>query len=227
MKKLLIPISGLVAAVAMVGCKGPEAWAEPQPTGSTPDSAKLREAKQFHPSTDVGVPPPAPTPNPQIWAQLVQNKGFASRVDPFALLAKERAFETDQLSERVFSMGSGWRYDFVPEEEKIIVPVIEPQPYRRLAGVIVADSILALIDMGDGQMQLIRPGQQIGEWKVVSIDSEKAILRRAGNKLPREVTVRLETPPNGVGFGPGGGGGGGSTGGGGTKPGLGNPGLGG
>jgi hypothetical protein len=223
MKKLVIPITGLIAAFAMVGCKGPEAWTEP--TAATPgDSATLREAKQFHPSTDVGVPPPTPAPNKEIWASLARGKGFSSRVDPFALQPRERAFETDQLSERVFSMGNGWRYDFVPAVETVVVPVVEPQPYRRLAGVIVADSILALIDMGNGQMQLIRPGQVIDGWTVVSIDSDKAILRRSGNRLPREVTVRLETAPSGGGFGPGGGGGGNGGGGGGTKPGLGNPG---
>jgi hypothetical protein len=68
---------------------------------------------------------------------------------------------------------------------------------------VVGDSVLALIDMGNGTTELIRPGQRIpgSEWTVVSIDEEKAILRRGGNRLPRQVTVRLELPPPGFGGG--------------------------
>ena len=52
-----------------------------------------------------------------------------------------------------------------------------------------------------------------------SIDSEKAVLVRAGNKVPKRIVVRLETPPA---FGSGGGdgnpgGGGGNPGGGGRR----------
>jgi hypothetical protein len=214
-------------ALAVVGCKSPEDYAVP-PAGTVSDGAVLRAAKTFRPSSAAGVKVEQPPANPQLWAENVSARSFSTRPDPFALQARERAFEVDQTSERIFGM-SGWGVSFTPEEEKVEIPQLEPQPYRRLAGVIVADSILALIDMGNGQLQLIKPGQEIDGWRVVSIDSDKAILRRGGNKLPREVTVRLETPQSTPGA-PGGGGqpsGGGQPGGGGRpgRPGGGAPGA--
>jgi bifunctional DNA-binding transcriptional regulator/antitoxin component of YhaV-PrlF toxin-antitoxin module len=79
----------------------------------------------------------------------------------------------------------------LPADE--VAEVIEPQPFRRLAGIMVGDSVLAIIDMGDGNLQIVRPGQQIPgtEWTVASIDEEKAVLRRSGNKKPKEVVVPL------------------------------------
>lgn len=175
-------------------------------------------------------------------------QSFAPRNDPFALMAEERAFHINQSSERVLSENGGFTMDYVEPPPPDTTEVIEPQPYRRLAGVIVGESVLGLIDMGDGRpLEIIRPGQRIpnSEWTVVSIDEEKAILRRSGNRLPRQIVVRLESPPfnpnqgggggpagpGGPGFGPGGGGPGGRPGGrpgagapGGGDPGLGNPG---
>src|SRR5262249_11073777 len=137
-------------------------------------------------------------------------QSFAQRNDPFALMPEERRFESSQATERVLGESGSWRFDYEPPEVKDETPVTEPQPYRRLPGVIVGESVLALIDMGDGRpLEIIRPGQRIpnSEWTVVSIDEEKAILRRPGNKLPKEIVVRLESPP----FNPGGGGGGGGN----------------
>ncbi|MBN9500394.1 MAG: hypothetical protein BGO01_03440 [Armatimonadetes bacterium 55-13] len=151
-------------------------------------------------------------------------QSFASRTDPFALMAEEKAFEVSQSSERLLA-DSGFSFDYEEPEQKDDTPVLEPQVYRRLAGVIVGESVLALIDMGDGRpLEIIRPGQRIpnSEWTVVSIDDEKAILRRNGNKLPRQIVVRLESPP----FNPNQGGGapGGPNGGPGGAPGRGAPG---
>jgi hypothetical protein len=70
----------------------------------------------------------------------------------------------------------------------VIIPVVEPQPYRRLSGIVVGDSVLALIVMGDGAgPQIIRPGLRIpnSPWRVISIDEEQAVLRRDGDVLPR------------------------------------------
>jgi hypothetical protein len=123
----------------------------------------------------------------------------------------------------------GFRLDFAPPRATIMIPTPEPQPYRRLAGVIVGDSVLALIDMGDGQLKLIRPGQDIDGWHVESIDSDKAILTRGGNRLPHQVVVRLESPlPGSIGGrgGAGGGAGGaGQPGGGGGGPAGAPPGM--
>jgi len=153
---------------------------------------------------------------------LAANFG-APRQDPFALKSNERAFETSQETFRLFDEIGGFTTQFTPPEEKeqAVEDTPEPQPYRRLAGVVVGDSVLALIDMGDGTLQVIRPGQQIpnSEWRVASIDGDKAVLRRSGNRTPRQVIVKLESPPPGTG--------GGAAGGFGAPGGFGPPGAGG
>lgn len=169
-------------------------------------------ANTFDPGVDAGwkgVAVGDATLVANLKTRSVGNHGqsFAPRSDPFALLSEERAFEISQNSERILADSGGFRFDYEPPVEQDDVEIQEPQPYRRLAGVIVGESVLALIDMGDGRLEIIRPGQRIpnSEWTVVSIDEEKAILRRGGNRLPRQIVVRLESPP----FNPNQGGGGG------------------
>jgi hypothetical protein len=76
-----------------------------------------------------------------------------------------------------------------------------------LAGVLVGDTVSAIIVMEDGSTHLIKPGMRIpnSPWRVLSIDEEKAVLRRAGTVKPTQIIVRLETPPGGVPTGGGGG----------------------
>jgi len=137
--------------------------------------------------------------------RLVVAKYGTARQDPFALKPSEKKFEVDQESARVMNSMGGWTVMFTPPEEKNPNAglINEPQPYRRLSGIIVGDSVYALLDNGDGQPIIIRPGMKIpgSDWTVASIDSEKAVLRRSGNKLPRQVVVRLESPPAGIGGG--------------------------
>lgn len=211
LNRLWLALASLALGVAMVGCASEEAWQLPAPA-PVGDSPTVTEAKQFRPGSAAGVPVPENPAGPMMWASLVTSRQFSARPDSFALQPKERAYERSQTIERVFGDMGGFTVEFTPAEEKIVVPQVEPQPYRRLAGVIVGDSVMALIDMGDGKLTLISPGQKVGEWTVVSIDSEKAVLRRGGNKLPHEVTARLESPPP-AGMGVGGGGGAGQGGG--------------
>jgi hypothetical protein len=231
MKKLAMGTAALVVAFAAVGCQE----SAPPPT---PPVVNL-PPNNFDPNVDAGW---KGVRQAQLDATLVADlkgrtagnhgQSFASRNDPFALLNEERSFDSRQTSERFLSE-QGFRFDYEEPPPPRPVDVVEPQPYRRLAGVIVGESVLALIDMGDGRLEIIRPGQRIpnSEWTVVSIDEEKAILRRGGNRLPRQIVVRLESPPfqGGGGTGtPGGGGPGGGFGGG--RPGVppgGPPGLGG
>ncbi len=127
-----------------------------------------------------------------------RGQSFAPRSDPFALMPEERSFEARQSSERYLSTAGGFSFDYEPPTPTDDTVILEPQPYRRLAGVIVGESVLGLIDMGDRPgLEIIRPGQRIpnSEWTVVSIDEDKAVLRRSGNRLPREIIVRLESPP--------------------------------
>jgi len=213
MKKQLLQVSGLLVVVAAAGCTDPNKFQAPEAaTASDPKIIK----EDFRPNAPAGVAIKEPPPGGPMWASLIKSRSFSSRIDPFALQPRERTYENSQGTER-FAAQDSWRLDFIPAVDTVVIPQVEPQPYRRLAGVIVGDSVLALIDMGDGKLELIHPGQVINGWRVVSIDGDKAILRRGGNRLPHEITVRLEEPP----FGGGGGGGGGAP-----PPGNNNPGPG-
>lgn len=150
---------------------------------------------------DAGVP--TETDDAAKFDKQVQLIKFSKRKDPFALKSNEASFDQSQSSLRVFNEIGGFsmQYNPPPEEAPSAQDIPEPQPYRRLAGVVVGDSVLALIDMGDGRpVEIIRPGQQIpnSEWTVASIDTEKAVLTRKGNQTPRRVTVKLESAPPGA-----------------------------
>lgn len=208
-----------LCSIAVIGC------------GSSPEvpaSSALSVPDVKVPVTaEAGVPVSQST-DEKAFASLVANKSFVSRPDPFALRPSEQQYEKLQESLRLFGETGGFRTDYTPPEEKVEEQAqpLETQPYRRLAGIVVGDSIFALIDMGDGQLQLIRPGQQIpnSEWTVVSIDSEKAVLRRSGNVRPRQIVVPLEAAPPSVGGAQGGGPPGGGSFGGPNGPGFGRPG---
>jgi type IV pilus biogenesis protein PilP len=133
---------------------------------------------------------------------VFENKGVvAVRDDPFSLLPSEKSYEHEQTAQNLAAMTGHFPMFYEAPPEIDTTPEVEPQPYRRLAGIIIGDSVTALIDLGNGQIMEIHPGQRIPgtEWQVLSIDSEKAVLRRVGSrKLPSEVVVRLESPPPGA-----------------------------
>jgi hypothetical protein len=203
-----LALAGLTAILA--GC-GPANVPAPDITGSGTARGK---AFKTNPSP-AGLPVPPNADATEFSKLVASNAGkFQERKDPFELTGIERAYENEQSADRVFSQ-NGYS-TMVQPEEKIAPPVeMEAQPYRRLSGVVVGDSVLAIIDMGNGgDPVLIHPGDHIDpNWTVVSIDPDKAVLRRSGNVLPTEVVVRLEvapagtTPTGGAGFGPGAGGG--------------------
>ncbi len=153
------------------------------------------------PSSDAGVKA-FQDPDTSSFKQLVAAKAATlprPRPDPFALTGYEKSFDYSQQAERVFGEIGGFPTYVQPTEPVAPQVVVEPQPYRRLSGVVVGDSVLAIIEMGEGkQPELIRPGMKVPhseEWTVVSIDQDKAVLRRNGNVLPKEIEVRLETAP--------------------------------
>jgi len=199
MKKFVLNLTAAAAALAIVGCGGGE---EAPVTSSTPPAIK---DPVLNLSADAGVEVTQGT-DPKTLDSLIASRSFGRRSDPFALKPGERGFERQQETLRLFGETGGFGVEYTPpvERDPAQEEVVEPQPYRRLAGVVVGDSVLAIIDMGDGSpAQIIRPGQQIpnSEWRVVSIDQDKAVLRRSGNRRPRQVVVRLESPPAGVGGG--------------------------
>src|SRR5579862_2729385 len=142
--RLAIQVLGITAVLASVGCTDPNtAWKTPD-ANPAPADPFMKQAQSFKAPSEAGVRvDPAPA---VLWTQLVRSRTFSSRPDPFALQPKERAFETSQEGERMFTQIGGWDVRFEPVDEIVVQPTVEPQPYRRLAGVIVGDSILALID---------------------------------------------------------------------------------
>jgi len=199
-----------MTVIVAVGCADVNKLKPPEAASANPDRVR-QEGLSFHPTSGAGVDIRAVSPQGQLWVTLIHGLAFSSRPDPFALEPKERQFDVAQSTERIFSQNNFYSPSFVPVDDTVPQPEIEPQPYRRLAGVIVGDSILALIDMGNGQLQIIRPGQDIDGWHVDSINSEEAVLSRHGNLLPHTIHVRLEEPPPGS-AGSGGAGGGGGAG---------------
>lgn len=204
MKRLRLGIP-LALAVVAAGCQQ-----ESQPLAA---ATVTLPPSNFDPGVDAGWGKGVAFGDAKLVADLkLRNSGnhgqsFAPRNDPFALLGEERGFEMMQSSERIAAESGGFSFDYEPPVDTAPTVIVEPQPYRRLAGVIVGESVLGLIDMGGGRLEIIRPGQRIpnSEWTVISIDEEKAVLRRSGNRLPRQITVRLESPPYNPGQAPAGG----------------------
>jgi len=199
MKVLKFSSLALVAGL-LVGCNPPAA--PPAAATATVNPLKVNV------TSDAGIgATQLQDPKTLMVAELAAaRRAGPPRKDPFAMKPDEKAYDIEQSGLRLVSTYGPFEPVFTPPEEPDHnPPVIEDQPYRRLAGVVVGDSVLAIIDMGNGTTELIRPGQQIpnSEWKVVSIDQDKAVLRRNGKTLPHEITVRLESPPGGVGGGTG------------------------
>ncbi|CAN5690310.1 hypothetical protein BH11ARM2_BH11ARM2_10170 [soil metagenome] len=183
-------------ALGVVGCGG--GAATDAGTAAAPVSAP--RIPEFKANVDAGVPVTQSADDKLIKGLVVRSDFGKGRPDPFALLPNEKGYEAQQETERVFGEMNGFTVLTTrTSEPEPPLPVTEPQPYRRLAGIVVGDSVVAIIEMGDGQTEIIRPGQKIPntEWTVASIDEEKAVLARGGNRLPKRIIVHLESPPAG------------------------------
>jgi hypothetical protein len=193
----LVGLGAFVLTLFLAGCG---AGTLPAPTQ---DATGQDKGPKFKGPPSVAGLEVKPNTDATQFTKLVASNAskFHTRGDPFALNATEKAFDNAQASERVFSSLGGWSTDVEPESEVAPRIELEVQPYRRLSGIVVGDSIVAIIEMGEGREPLlIHPGDHIpnSPWTVVSIDEDKAVLRRSGDVLPHEVIVRLETPPGGV-----------------------------
>lgn len=189
MKKSTSLIALSVVVVVGAGCAVP-----------TPDlhtNGKRHELKDFVPVADAGI-----KVDPQIIdvKKLADEKTFIARSNPYALKGEEAAFEKSQFAANVLQTNGGF-YQAIyeekvePAEADTLLPV-EPQPARRLVGIMRGDTVTALIDMNDGSgVKSIYPGMVIEPdktWMVESIDDEKAVLVRVKrDKRPFAVVVRL------------------------------------
>lgn len=155
----------------------------------------------FTPNAVAGVPVAQSTDTTRLTnlGRLALQYGPA-RPDPFALRPDERRFDEDQEYERIFQSTGGFTVQYEAPVETAPQVFNEPQPYRRLSGIVQGDTITALLELENGTTVLVRPGMRVPNtnWTVVAIDNEKATLRRPGNVLPRQITVRLESPPAGL-----------------------------
>lgn len=196
-KRHLHQLSVLAGVVALAGCGLPDLG-----DTSTPTVPKMPEV--YAPKAKAGIPVAQAPDTGQLKPLIAATSRFGSRPNPFLLQANEIKFDQSQAAERLFLQEGTFSLNYREPEfrEPELLPE-EPQPYRRLMGVVIGDAIVAILET-DGQAPLlIRPGMRIPDtdWVVVSIDEEKAVLRRTTNQRPKEVVVRLEQPRPGFGAG--------------------------
>jgi hypothetical protein len=212
----LVAVLGLFA---IAGCNGPE----PDPNAfNPPPRKKLPDLPPAAAEAGLKVDPS----DPGLMAQA-QTMAFTTRANPFALLPTEIRFDKSQLAASL-NETMGFYPLFGESEPQPVQPPFRyvEEPDRRLAGVMIGETVSALIDMNDGSpMQIIRPGSTIKNasgqdtWIVESVDEERALLRRIEpNVRPTHIVVRLQNSPGG---GTSGGAGGGAGAGGGRQGGAG------
>jgi len=223
--KTIWPVTvSAVAIVIAAGCtsRQPEGYNH---FGNLTDRIKREFEERKQPPPLAGTKREAiPHTNEEIVASA--DLTFLNRRNPFALHGAEYAFENqirwgiiESKMVPTYTVGFPAPTAITPPEA---IP-IEPQPYRRVAGVYFGESVRAIVIMEDGRAVHVVPGDRIGEWTVKSIGPEEIVLTRQ-NRLPSEVRIRLEAAPPGM---PGSGGGGGAPGGGGGGGGTTQPGSGG
>jgi len=182
----------------------------------------------------AGMPVSLPGPETaQLTVDEARSRYFPYRSDVFALLTSERKFEQDQLAERLITEGGGFSlyYEQPDEESEPPPPTRVPVPLWRLAGVVLSNGVVALAEIRTTQGSQyvdLRPGTIITvgdvQWQVVSIDEERAVVKRLGPGPVQYEEIKLT---DFAGLGQQSGGGSGNQGGGPPPPGVGSQGGGG
>ncbi|HWP30954.1 MAG TPA: hypothetical protein VNK96_04395 [Fimbriimonadales bacterium] len=229
LKKTLLGITCVTFALS--GCQPSEELEPVSPVGDIVGPLKAEYQSKAAEAPMAGNPR---QPLVQDKQAIVSSAGriYASRYNPFSLKSDEAAFETQIRYNFILNkMSPSYALELVaaPPEIPIELQPMEPQPYRRVAGVIFGDSVRALIIEEGGKSYFVSPGDMIGDWLVASIDAEKVVLERDPRKRPNRLEIRVESQPaflpsggapGGAGGGapgaagaapPGGGGGGGRT----------------
>lgn len=217
-----------VAAVGLAGCQSGVADQDTAVTGASKFKDTLGTNRPAVAGAEMPADPAAGLPNA---VTLAKTMDFANRADPFKLLPEEASFDRSQAAERLNSEFGGFGQQYSePDETAVQEPQILPKPQWRLAGIIISDGgVIGLLDEGGGQVIQIRPGMDIpGQpYTVVSVDSQRAVLRRTDGMLPHEIQIDLSGPISGASPASGGFGGGGFAPGGGGRPRPGASGVGG
>lgn len=137
---------------------------------------------------------------------------YVARADPFSVLPVEKAADERARQQQLLAMLGDFQLFAEPKPKPVnpaLIPV-EAQPYRRLSGIVRGEAVAAILEVpGVSDPVVVRPGDKVGEWTVRSIDNEKLVLVRSGDKRPNTVEVKLEALPanlasSGTGIGSGG-----------------------
>lgn len=199
--QVTLPQIALFTSLFLVGCgsknaeetTNEEEIVEEKITIETSRSTLQSKRKQPKLAADAGVPVNVAT------KPLVMASGEAAdihpRYDPFGLLPNEIRYRTKQETERIVGQIGGFLpVRDLPEKKPKAPPIFESQPDRKYIGLIVAGGIIGMIKMEDGRIYSLQPGEQIprSEWSLAYIDSTKAIIRRGGDKLPKEVILPIQ-----------------------------------
>lgn len=184
----------------LTGC-GPNQEEGMAATGIAPGTVREGQAtyqKLFNKlSADAGIPLLAPGELVSSEFQTL-SKGVLlhERIDPFALLPGEIKLEQGQKIHQIMGQIGGFLPlgELVPSPNKEM-PLFEKPPFRRLAGIIAGNGIMALIEKDNGVIEEVYPGSEISnsDWMVAFLDQDKAILRRKSQKLPKEIVIYLES----------------------------------
>lgn len=188
-RTLLLPI---LALSGLAGCVPPDE--EPFQTVSA------RPVVPYKPNAQAGVPVTVSEDPNALKALIARASRFGRSSDPFRLLPNEIQFERSQTVERLMNDQGSFALEYQePTPPAGRGQLAEPQPYRRLSGIVIGDAIVGILETQGQDTIIIRPGMLIPgtEWRVVLLNEDRAVLRRAGNRLPKEISVKLELPPPG------------------------------
>ncbi len=231
MKLKNFALISFLATTALIGCGGGSdtATTTTPPGPATPGAPPvLAPGQRYAFKSDAGITLDQSAPDMTELRELAGSKVGEPRKDPWSLLASETKFESTQTVARLMEGLGGFSDLYAPTTEQVDpnegTPRIVPAPPGlRLAGIILANGVAALLEI-NGRLVEIRPGTRLnnGEWVVVSIDNEKAVLRRTTKDLPHEIVVPLASRLD---VGGGGGESGGTGGGGGGRRAGGGPGA--
>ncbi|QYK52119.1 MAG: hypothetical protein KF824_07590 [Fimbriimonadaceae bacterium] len=193
-------IAGLIAVLALGGCKTDPEPAPPSVTGSV--NAKVKDLYRPEAQAGTSLDLAEATKDMDTVRQIAERRSWNRRGDAFSLLAAERTFEQQQQLENLLSQTGGFMMEHEPPDPNAVeaAPQRFPVPNWRLAGVVVSEgAIIALLDQGT-RVDTIVPGQTVEgtEWRCISIDTEKAVFRRDPSRLPDEITVPLQGTLPGV-----------------------------
>ncbi len=185
---VVLVVIAVVAIFMLTGGGGGEPQTQPPVVSQPGPGDGVTPTPPTTPPTGFTPPPSAPAPSTS--AQVA----FKPRKDPFAPLPEEEeAMQGDAFNPNLYFVLAS---PTPPPKVELPEPY-EPQPRRRVAGIVVGSTVSAIIEQeGEPIPMIVQPGDMVGEFRVAAITLDGVILRRSkGN--PREVRVPYEPPPGG------------------------------